>query len=77
MDEIARLFDPKRAFNTPTATVAFNPTIDRAVRDIRDIMERFRDANRESTEDAARDLWAVLSRPDVVAELRAEAKDAR
>jgi hypothetical protein len=56
---------------------ALDQVIDRAVRDIREIMEQFRDGNRESIEHAARDLWIVLSRPNVVAELRAEAEYGR
>ncbi len=75
MDEMRRLFDPKGPFNTPTMTVSLDPVIDQAVRDVREVMERFRDGNRESVEEAARDLWVVLSRPEVIAELRAEAAD--
>ena len=76
MDEIARLFDPKGAFNTPTRMLALDPVIDHAVRDVGEIMEQFRDCSCESIEQAACDLWIVLSRPEVVAELRAEASAA-
>jgi hypothetical protein len=74
MDEIARLFDPKGAINTPTRMVALDPVIQQAVRDIREIMKQFRDRNCESIEQTARDLWVVLSRREVVSELRAEAE---
>jgi hypothetical protein len=74
MEEIGRLFDPKGPFNTPTMMLALDPVIDQAVRDVREVMERYRDGNRESVEEAARDLWVVLSRPEVVAELRSEAE---
>jgi hypothetical protein len=77
MEDLARLFDPKGTFNTPTMVAGLHPELDRAVRDIREIMERFRDANRESIEDAARDVWRVVSRREVVTELRVEAEESR
>lgn len=70
MDGLGRLFDPKGPFNTPTMTLALPPSVDRAILDIRDVMERFRDRSAESTEEAVRELWGVLSRPEVVAALR-------
>ncbi|MBK5957716.1 hypothetical protein CCR97_05760 [Rhodoplanes elegans] len=70
MDAIGRLFDPKGPFNTPTMTLALPPSVDRAVLDLRDVMERFRDRSAESTEEAVREVWSVLSRPEVVAALR-------
>ncbi|MTW15587.1 hypothetical protein GJ689_05120 [Rhodoplanes serenus] len=69
-DELAVLFDPKGPFNTPTGNLALPPEIGRAVVDIRQVMERFRDASAESGEDAVREIWAVLSRPAVVAALK-------
>ena len=70
MDELLRLFDPKGPFNTPTGNLALPPEIGHAVIDIRQVMERFRDASAESGEDAVREIWAVLSRPTVVAALK-------
>ncbi|RAI45087.1 hypothetical protein [Rhodoplanes roseus] len=70
MDAVGRLFDPKGAFNTPTMTLSLPPAVDRAVIDLREVMERFRDAAAESTEEAVRDVWSVLSRPEVVAALK-------
>jgi hypothetical protein len=71
-DGIMRLFDPKGPFNTPTAKLKLAPTLQLTVLRIREIMEQFRDGNRESIEQALRDLWIVLDRPDVLAALRPE-----
>ena len=44
---MTRLFDPEGPFNTPTMTVSLDPVIDQAVRDAREVIERFRDGNRD------------------------------
>ncbi|EJW10364.1 hypothetical protein A33M_0150 [Rhodovulum sp. PH10] len=77
MDRIALLFDPKGPFHTPSMTVALPPALDRAVIELREIMERFRDATAESSEQAVRELWSVLGRREVVAELRRESETGR
>ena len=73
-DAIMHLFDPKGPFNTPTARLRLHPTLQAAVLRIREIMEQFRDGNRESIEQALRDIWGVLGRADVLAALHADAE---
>ncbi|MDC7785476.1 hypothetical protein PQJ75_26615 [Rhodoplanes sp. TEM] len=70
MDAVGRLLDPKGPFNTPTMTLSLPPSVDRAILDLRGVMERFRDASAESTEEAVREIWSVLSRPEVVKALK-------
>lgn len=73
-DAILRLFDPKGPFNTPTAKLDLDPTLQGAVLRIRGIMEQFRDGNRESIEQALHEVWTVLSRPPVIDALQAGAR---
>lgn len=70
MEQAGSLLDPKGPFNTPTMTLSLPPAVDRAIIDLRDVMERFRDASAEPTKEAVRELWSVLSRPEVVAALK-------
>jgi len=77
MDELLHRFDPKGPVMTPTQQLRVAPMVERAMRQIRQLLARYRDANSSSMEETLAALWRILDDRRLAAALRAERLPAR
>jgi len=77
MDQLLHLFDPKSAVMTPTQQLRIAPPVDRAMRQIRQVLARYRDANSTSMEETLGALWRILDDRRLIAALKGERPPAR
>ena len=77
MDEILRLFDPKGPVMTPTQQLRIVPLVDRAMRQIGQVLARYRDATSTSMEETLAALWRIVDDRRLIAALKGERLPAR
>lgn len=72
MDQLLHLFDPKGPVMTPTQQLRIAPLVDRAMRQVRQVLARYRDANLASMEETLGALWRILDDRRLMAALKGE-----